>query len=250
MTPGQVAQAQQLLGSIGGKWFDNNPLASEYLDVKNWSRWDWVQIGGVAPLTTPLQVAADTSAQNFTPGVPAQTSQQPTGPFTFLCKIHGQYALELDKKRTVGKPATNTVLYVRQDEIHIKLYIITPFDLAMVVALLPFASAIFPPGTNQGVSKIVQVLHPKLAAAGRSELILTSMGYIEEPEHGNPGYVDTIWVPQDSVGGDEQNQVVTIDPIGITPLLSSPASTAATATPPSAPNPDYFNGTQNYTAPF
>jgi len=223
MTPTQVANQLALLGTV--KWFDNNPLASEYLYPENWSPWDWVQIGGSPPqLTAPLQANLNPLGLNL-PGL-----------FTFLGEVKGDYEIHIDKKTTPGKPAVNTALFAKANEIHIRLYLITPFDLLQIKVLLPFACAIFPATSPQANPTVVPIYHPKLVLFQRTSFILVKMSYPYEPRDGKPGYVDSTWLPQDIVGA--QSQIGTFA-IGIPkPAAPAPSSIGALVTPPPAPNPD------------
>lgn len=231
--PQQVINQLQALSKLGGcPWFDNNPLASEYILPGNWSPWDWIQFGGTSRQTAP---------QQFTLSTGGSVVSSQTGPYTFLAKVDGKYEVYIDKKTQVGKPAVNTALYAKQNEIKVKLYLVTPFDLICVRQLLEWACAIFPASiANPKTPKVIPIYHPKLDLFSRNAFILVSMTYVEEPRDGRPAYVDTVWIPQDAISPG-QNQVgqFNIGVLATTPTagVGQPVTVSAEASPPPIPSP-------------
>ena len=223
LLPSQVADLLTVLQQVKGQWFDNNPLAPEYIFPANWSPWDWVQFGGLSAIPRPLQ-------ENFN-SIPTTNYK---GPFTFLAKVEGKYEVYIDKKTSPGKPAVNTALYAKQNEIKIRLYLITPYDLVCVKLLLQWACAIFPADKIAGKGTVVPVYHPKLTLFERHRFILVSMTYPDEPREGHPAYVDTVWLPSDLLAAN-QNQVATFT--GLDSVANATASTAPGAAPPTPSNP-------------
>jgi len=218
MIPQDVIAQLNALEAIGGSWFDTNPFDSEYLYPEAWSDWDWVQFGGASRLDAPLQIQTQTQSifsGTSASGINVSTGLPPlNGPFTFLTdKIHGRYEIYIDKKTTPGKPTTKTALFAKDNEIKVRLYLITPFDVICARLLLQHACAIFPADAFQSNPQVIPIFYPSLSLFQRNRFILVSMDYVHPPTETEFAYTDTTWIPQDVIGTASSTGVV--PPTGI-----------------------------------